>query len=180
MLKNDLISLRAPEPEDLELLYIWENDPDIWQVSNTLAPFSRFELKQYLESTRKDLYEARQLRLMIDVTAGTPQKTVGTIDLFEFEPYHNRAGVGILIADKAERGKGYASAALDLLIDYTFNHLSLHQLFCNISADNTNSINLFKNKGFVITGEKTDWLWENNQWKNEYTLQLLNKTVTGK
>ncbi len=175
MLKNDIVSLRAPEPEDLALLYIWENDPEVWLVSNTLAPFSRFELKGYLESTKRDLYEARQLRLMIDLTRCEPSKTVGTIDLFDFEPLHNRAGVGILIADSADRGKGYASAALDLLIYYVFNHLSLHQLFCNISVDNKKSLTLFENKGFVITGEKTDWLWENNEWKNEYILQLLNK-----
>ena len=49
ILENRSISLRAPEPEDLDLLYLWENEPSIWHVSGTLTPFSRYILKQYLD-----------------------------------------------------------------------------------------------------------------------------------
>lgn len=38
LLSNDRVRLRALEPEDLELLYRWENDPELWEVGNTLAP----------------------------------------------------------------------------------------------------------------------------------------------
>ena len=37
LLENERVCLRALEPEDLELLYRWENDSELWEVGNTLA-----------------------------------------------------------------------------------------------------------------------------------------------
>jgi diamine N-acetyltransferase len=175
MLEGKFVQLRAPEPEDLECLYRWENNTDIWQVSNTIAPFSRFVLKQYIESAHLDIYETRQLRFMIDLNNNVgAKKTIGTIDLFDFDPYHNRAGIGILIGDTVERGKGYANDTLQTLIHYAFTVLKLHQLYCNISKENQQSLNLFQNNGFVIIGEKKDWLKTIDGWAAEYILQLIN------
>jgi diamine N-acetyltransferase len=177
VLEGKFVRLRAPEPEDLEFLYQWENDTTVWQVSNTIAPFSRFTLKQYIETSHLDIYETRQLRFMIDLFSSGLEatKTIGTIDLFDFEPYHNRAGIGILIGDTSERGKGFANDALITLIRYAFSILKLHQLFCNISVENEQSLHLFQSNGFVIIGEKKDWL-KNAQdgWTGEYLLQLIN------
>jgi len=174
ILEGNSIFLRAPEPEDLEFLYRWENDTDIWQVSNTLVPFSRFELRNYIENAHRDIYETHQIRFMISLREVSVPKTIGTIDLFDFDPYHNRAGIGILIGSAEERGKGYADDALRTLITYCFSVLKLRQLFCNITTDNTPSIHLFQKCGFEITGEKKDWIRSENGWKNEYILQLLN------
>jgi diamine N-acetyltransferase len=149
------ISLRPLEPSDIELLYKWENDLDIWELSNTKTPFSRHILAQYLMEAAKDIYETKQLRLIIQNEA---LEAVGAVDLFDFEPYHMRAGVGILIHNKAHRKKGYASNALTALSIYAFEVLGLHQLFANITTDNTDSIKLFEKCGFSQTGCKKDWV----------------------
>lgn len=174
--KNPAIKLRAVEPEDLEVLFDWENRKSLWQVSNTLAPFSRFVLSKYLESAHQDIYQTRQLRLMIDlVIPGESQKTIGAIDLFDFEPLHQRAGVGILIAEQGDRGKGYASAALDELLEYCFNTLQLKQLYCNISTDNQTSLNLFKKHGFLEIGVKKQWNKTPDGFADEVMLQKIDK-----
>jgi diamine N-acetyltransferase len=173
MRENGII-LRAPEPEDLEILYRWENDPEVWPVSNTLVPFSRYLLKQYLENTRHDIFELKQARFMIDLKEGSsPAVTIGTIDLFQFDPLHLRAGVGILIKEQQHRRKGYAGQALDLLLDYCFNTLQLHQVFCNITEGNEASIRLFRSRGFVETGRKKEWIRKNGKWMDELFFQLL-------
>ncbi len=173
-LENERIRLRAPELADLDLLYDWENDSTIWNLSNTVAPFSRFILKQYLENAHLDIYATKQLRFMIEAAQKTKgEKTVGCIDLFDFDPYHARAGVGILIAPKAERKKGYASEALEVLIKYSFNKLGLHQLFCNISVENEVSLKLFEKFGFKVIGTKKDWNRDIGGWNDELLLQLL-------
>ena len=170
------IVLRAPEPSDIDLLYKWENDEEIWKVSNIITPFSKHILAKYIENSHLDLYESRQLRLMIDVVNENESKTktIGTVDLFEFDPFHNRAGVGILIGEASERKKGYASEVLDNIILYAFDTLQLHQLFCNISEENAESRILFEKKGFQITGTKKEWLKTKNGYKDEYTLQIIN------
>ena len=167
------IRLRALEPEDLELLYTWENNDINWVYSNTVSPFSRFTLKRYIENSHKNLYETGQLRLMIDHIED--KKTIGTIDLFEFDPFHKRAGIGILIADESYRRKGFAALSLKCLIQYCFKTLQLHQLYCNILANNTKSIELFKKQGFVEIGRKKDWIQTDNGYLDEYMFQLLNE-----
>jgi len=177
LLENDIIKLRAPEPSDLDLLYNWENDEGVWYLSNTLTPFSRDVLKRYLDNAHQDIFQARQLRLMIDIKGNNDDhdKTIGAIDLFNFEPYHLRAGVGILIGDREIRGKGFGSQALELLVNYAFSYLGLHQLYCNIFVENDTSLKLFKSNGFKIIAEKKDWIREGSSWHSEYLLQLINK-----
>lgn len=166
------IKLRALEPEDLELLYEWENDQNYWSVSNTIAPFSRYILKRYLENSDKNIYETGELRLMIDHI--DDKKTIGTIDIFEFDPFHQRAGIGILIADEAYRGKGLAAMALKCLMDYCFKTLQLHQLFCNILSSNNESMELFTQNGFEKSGIKKDWVRTETGYLDEYMFQKIN------
>jgi len=166
------IKLRALEPEDLELLYEWENNDSYWVVSNTITPFSRYILKRYLEDSHKNIYETGQLRLMIEHIPG--KVTIGTIDIFDFDPFNKRAGLGILIADEKYRRKGFASMALTCLINYCFNTLQLHQVYCNILNNNSESIDLFKKHGFVHSGEKKEWIKTTDGYLSEYLFQLIN------
>ncbi len=173
-MKGKNILLRALEPTDVDILYKWENDTSIWKISNTFVPFSKFIIEQYIINSHEDIYTTKQLRLMIDLTDGEDKenKTVGTIDLFEFDPHNKRAGIAILIR-KDKRQLGYASEALEILIDYAFNTLNLHQLFCNIDAQNKASLKLFCNFDFKIIGLKKDWTTYNDKWVDVYMLQLL-------
>jgi diamine N-acetyltransferase len=166
------IKLRALEPEDLELLYEWENDDSNWIISNTITPFSKYILKRYLENSHKNIYETGQLRLMIDHIPDNI--TIGTIDIFDFDPFHERAGLGILIANEDYRRKGYASMALTCLIEYCFKTLHLHQLYCNILANNNESMELFKKQGFIQAGHKKEWIRTPDNYLDEYFFQLIN------
>ncbi len=176
ILEGRRITLRALEPSDIDLLYNWENNSKIWPVSNTLAPFSRFVLEKYIAESHMDIFQTRQLRLMIDFTADK-RETIGAIDLFDFDPFNSRAGIGILINDERYRNRGLASEALGLLVDYSFSILQLHQLYCNIDIGNKKSIRLFEKFGFKITGEKKDWNKIRGGWENVYFLQLINPSV---
>lgn len=169
MIKGENIVLRALEPEDLELLYQWENNIDVWQISNTVTPFSKYILKQYLENQSDDIFTAKQLRLVIEVDF----KPIGTIDLFDYDPINHRAGVGVLIASQSDRNKGYATESLALLKEYAFNKLQLNQLYCNILEDNQNSIRLFENLGFEKVGLKKDWIKNGNRYLDEYLFQCI-------
>jgi diamine N-acetyltransferase len=170
-LKGEHIYLRALEPEDLEFIHAIENDESIWELSSTQTPYSRFLIKQYLENGHKDIYEVKQLRLVI---SNYSDIALGMIDLFDFDFKNSKAGVGILIKETSERQKGIGNEALSLLIKYCKTHLDLHQLYCNISEDNEASLKLFSKHGFNIIGLKKDWNYINGSYKNEYLLQRIN------
>lgn len=171
-LKGNNVYLRALEPEDLEFVYTIENDESIWNVSNTQTPYSRFLIKQYLENAHQDIYEAKQLRLAICLNSSN--ETIGLIDLFDFDPSNSRAGIGIIIQENNNRINGYGSEALQLLINYSFTHLQLNQLFANIGTENEISISLFTKFGFQLIGIKKQWNKVNNLYKDEALYQLIN------
>lgn len=169
MIQTEHICLRAPELKDLDVLYTWENDPALWIISNTATPFSKYILEQYILNAHQDIFTAKQLRLMIDLHDGT---TIGSIDLFDFDPLHQRAGIGIYISESF-RKKGFASEALAATINYAFATLHLHQLYCSIDETNVASMRLFSKYDFVPCGIRKAWLRKENNWLNEHLFQLI-------
>ncbi len=172
-LKGENIYIRALEPNDLEFIYAIENDESIWEVSNTQTPYSRFLVRQYLENAHQDIYEAKQLRLAICTSQNF--QALGLIDLFDFDPKNNRAGVGIVIQGNENRNQKAGSEALELMIRYAFYHLNLHQLYANIGNENEASIALFTKFGFQCIGTKKDWNLVNGEYRDESIFQLINE-----
>lgn len=170
-LRGEHIYLRALEPEDIDFVYEIENNTSLWQLSDTQAPYSRFLIKQYLENAQQDIFEAKQLRLAI---CNIENDTIGLIDVFDFNIKNMRAGIGILIQNEANRYQGYGKEALELLTDYCFKTLHLHQVYANISEDNLASLKLFEGNGFKKIGLKKDWSFDGHQYSNEYILQRIN------
>jgi len=173
-LKGKQVYLRALEPEDIDFIHEIENDESIWEISSTKTPYSKYLIKQYLEHAHKDIYEVKQLRLVISTYEDS---AIGMIDIFDFDFSNKRAGIGILIKAVKNRHQGYGTEALQLLTDYCFIHLHLHQLYCNISEDIEASIKLFINQVFNKVGLKKDWNLVNGNYKNEYLFQLINTNV---
>jgi len=171
-LQGKNIYLRALEPEDLDFVFNVENDESFWEISNTQTPYSRYIIKQYIENAHKDIYEVKQLRLVICTKSN---EAIGLIDFFDFDFKNQRAGIGILIKNDSKREKGYGNEALELLVNYGFSHLNLHQVYCNISEDNEASIRLFIRQGFKQVGLKKDWNNSNGSFKNEYLFQRINE-----
>ncbi len=174
-LENDTIRLRALEPEDLDVLYRWENDSRLWACGSTLAPYSKFALREYIAESRQDIFQTRQLRLMIVLKK--ENKTVGTIDLYDFDPMNLRAGVGILL-DEQYRGQGLGTQALSLIQEYAFKFLTLKQLYAYIPKTNINSRKLFDKGGYVQTGILYAWTKLQHSFEDVFVMQLINEKVT--
>jgi len=169
-LSNDNIYLRAPEPEDLEVMYNMENDPSSWDVSSFTVPYSRYVLRQYIEASQCDIFADKQLRLMI--TCKENHQIIGTIDLTDFVPMHSRAGVGITVK-KDFRQQGFAHQALELLISYSFDFLHLKQLYAYVSVRNEASRKLFSSCGFTQVGVLKDWLRVKDGYEDAFFMQLV-------
>jgi len=169
-MNTEELVLRALEPEDIDLLYRWENNMEIWEVSNTLTPFSKHQLKKYIEQAQLDVFQTKQLRLIIELEESA--QAIGMIDLFDFDAFHQRGGVGIII-HKDFRQKGYAFDALNMFCDYCFNNLALNQLYANISESNKASITLFEKAGFDLIGIKKAWRKTKDGFENERLYQRL-------
>jgi diamine N-acetyltransferase len=158
---KQFMRLRAIEIDDCNIIFGWENDKDLWNVTETQRPFSYHAIKNYVETAQnEDIYTAKQIRLMIDLE--NDKEPVGCVDLYDFEPRNSRAGIGILI-DKKFKGKGYATQALTMLTQYAFNVLNIHNLYAFVPCDNESSLHLFVKIGFEQTAVLKQWLYRHNR-----------------
>jgi diamine N-acetyltransferase len=171
MLKGKNISLRPIEPSDVDLLYSWENDPENWEVSQNLIPFSHQSLSEYALAEH-DLVRDGQFRFMI---CDQEMRPVGTLDLFQLNAMHSRCGIGILIANKDDRRKSYALDALQTAIEYGWHTLNLRQWWCTILKSNKASVSLFEKLEFERCGVKIDWINSGGEWLDLFDYQLMRK-----
>ena len=169
--KDNELYLRAVEPTDSKLLYEWENDLSLWQVSERFAPLSQFEIEQFILSNQ-DIFVSKQLRLMVDIQTPTHSFSIGTVDIYDLDLYHRRAGIGIFI-DTPFRNKGYARRAMIMTQNYCFEILNLHQVYVLIAADNPTSLKLFSSLEYTETAKKKDWLKKDGGFVDQYQFQFI-------
>ncbi|MBQ4540862.1 MAG: GNAT family N-acetyltransferase [Alistipes sp.] len=162
--------LRALEIEDIEAMYGWENDTEVWRASGSVAPFSRNVLRRLIDEQQFDIYATRQMRLVIE--CATSGEAVGAVDLFEFDPHHRRAGVGIIVAPPY-RLRGYALDALLTLERYAKEVLMLHQLWCSAGADNKASLSQFAKAGYAECGRRREWILSTDGATDEVLMQKI-------
>ncbi|HOS84838.1 MAG TPA: GNAT family N-acetyltransferase [Bacteroidales bacterium] len=170
ILETPEIALRAIEPEDIELLYRWENNSEVWIISSTIAPFSRDILKKYIENSHLDIYSIKQLRLMIDCKK--TKNTIGAIDLYNFDPHNRRTGVGIFVEPQFS-AQGYGEKSLRCVLEYCKDVLFLDQVYSEITSINTPSLELFKKVGFETNGMKKSWIKTPDGYIDEFILQYI-------
>jgi len=180
MIRGSNILLRAMEPSDVDLMMIFENDPENWAVSGTVSPYSKFTIEQFYENATQDIFTSKQLRLAIEMTSESEKhkgKTIGFVDFFDYDVINRKAGVGILIGDYEERRKGYAREAIALFVHYAFNTLNIHQIYCHIEMSNEGSVKLFERAGFNRCGLLKDWILYNGQWHDVLIMQIISTSI---
>lgn len=165
-LKGQKVQLRAAEPSDVDVIYQWENDPENWLVSNTIAPYSKDQILNFIQN-ENDIFASNQTRFMIE---DIDRNAVGCIDLFDFDPKNHRVGTGILV-DPSFRGRGYGKEALQLLVDYCLEVLQVRCVFAEVISTNAASLELFEKGGFQRTGVRKEWLWDGRSYVDQYFYQ---------
>ena len=170
MLKGEKINLRAIEPSDSTLIYLWENDTSNWKFTNTDAPLSMFEIYQLIEEQRA-VRESGQLRLIIQEKSTSI--AIGAVDIYNIDFKNGFGTVGILIAEEQYRKKGFAAESLNLLTQYAREYLQLHHLTCGIQSSNVPSQRLFEKCNYLKIGTRNDWFLVDGKREDEYIYQLI-------
>lgn len=170
MLRGKRIMLRAAEPEDLDLMYLIENDTDLWAVGRSNVPYSRFALRQFIEQTNNDINSDGQVRLVIALNEN--RNAIGFVDLQNYDVRHRRAEVGIVLLPEWQH-QGFANEVLGILGRYASKHLFIHQLYALVSVDNVAAQTLFANAGYKRTAILQHWLSNGEEWQDAMVYQKI-------
>ena len=166
------ITLRAMEPEDLELIYRIENDPAFWKYGSSTVPYSHWTLRRYIESSANDLFADEQVRLVVQGKNTQGERTsIGLADLVNFCPRHYRAEISLAILPEYQ-GMHVGEQVVHHLIDYA-RSLGLHQLYAIIAETNEPAWKLFKRLNFQPSALLKDWLYEDEGYTDARVWQKL-------
>lgn len=142
-IEGENIILRSVDFSDIDTLLLWENSSAEPLYGVYDEQYTRDDVVQFIENQQQYSFaETEQLRLMICSHDG---ERLGAIDLTEYNG--QKADVSILIFDKGNRNKGFATSALRLATDYA-RTIGLHTLYATILPENLASIALFAKAGF--------------------------------
>ena len=170
LLSDPTVRLRAPEPNDLDCMYLWENDPTLWPFGSTSAPMSRHQLSDYIDNYDGDIFVTKQLRLIVELCA--TGEAVGTVDITHFDPRDRHARIGVMIAPGLRR-KGLGRQAVEMAVEYARDELGIHTLIALVAVDNEPSRNLFTSAGFNTCGRVRSYLRRGRSYQDIFIFQLL-------
>ena len=151
-MENNLTYIRYVVMEDAPLILDWENNEEFWAVSENDSAYQLFDV-QHLIMTLQKIETARQARWMICLKEN--DEAIGCVDLTEINFEEKSATVGILISDRANRRKGFATTTLRNIEDVAME-LKINHLQCTIHEENSQSIVLFEKSNYDRVGESFD------------------------
>jgi RimJ/RimL family protein N-acetyltransferase len=145
LMRGESVILRSPRDSDVEAVYHWDRDPEL-AAWNGRSPISIS-----LSAARRDYlarWEDPGVKTFIIEAA---QEPIGMATLYDFR--RDGCEVGIKIGQGNLRGRGYATEAVSLLLDYVFDTLGLLAVRGSTLAHNDRMQRVFEKNGFVQTGD---------------------------
>jgi [ribosomal protein S5]-alanine N-acetyltransferase len=147
MLKGKSILLRPVRQSDLQELYAWHIDISNRGNFYPLGFLSESEFRRRFED--KGFWEKEEGMLLIVDGAG---KMVGHIEFFKTVNYLDELELSYQIYEQSERGKGYATEAVNLLVWYLFGRLKNNRIRLVIHPENSTSRRVAEKCGFTHEG----------------------------
>lgn len=105
-----------------------------------------------------------------------PETIIGTVCLYDISSAYSRAEIGYKFSSEHHH-KGYATEAVEKLIDIAFSELTLHRLCARVQENNIPSIKLLVGLGFEKEGICRDYLCLNGVWTDHLQYSLLAPTL---
>lgn len=172
MFSDALIYLRKLEETDLDQTWKWINDPDIYLTIGIRIPITKTAQKRWFNQL-----DASSSKIVFAICLKEEDKHVGNASLDLINHRHRNARLSIFIADSKLRGKSIGTRAMKLLIEYAFNFLNLHRLYCKTTAGNEKVINFYKKLGFQDEGKLREHEYIEGQYVDKIILGLLRNEI---
>jgi RimJ/RimL family protein N-acetyltransferase len=147
--QTSIIRLRSIEPDDATIFHNWNQDVEMSNNLDFIWPPGSLEAqKQWAVKAASEHREDGSYFFVIENNAG---ELVGMINTHACDRRSGTFRYGIAIR-KEHQGKGYAKAAIRLVLRYYFEELRYQKVTVDIHADNSGSIRLHESLGYQLEG----------------------------
>ena len=147
----------------LDKVVEWENDQTVnnFLEFGGIFPVSKYNREEWLEEQER---EEKEVNFAIETKENND--FVGIIGLHQINWLSRTAISKVVIGNREEWGKHYATDAGKLLVNYGFRHLNLHKIYTYIIAENKGSLKAAKNAGYTEEAILKDHVFKNGSYRN--------------
>lgn len=171
MIRGAQIRLRALERDDLEALFAWWNDPDLWTLIGSRKRISGFEeLEAWFEGELEKTGPQEGRTFAID---GPKGDLLGTVWYGSYEASDRQATVGLYLGNAESRGSGMGTDALRTLLTYLFDELGLHKARLYVHVENVPAVAVYDKLGFVEEGRLREHRYYGGRFNDFFAMGLL-------
>ena len=175
-LKGRRIGLAVLEKKDIKNFYKWVNDLEVTQFLVLFTRNIRYEDEvEWYEEHRK-----KKDDLVFSIIELKTGKLIGNTGLHNINHINRTAEFGIAIMDKRYWNKGYGTEAVTLMLDYSFNVLSLNSIVLWVYEENKRAIRVYENVGFKRIGRRREARLIAGEYKNDIYMDILAKEFNKK
>jgi len=172
ILKGKDIFLRQITENDATEEYVaWLNDKEVNQfLESRFILASVCNVKKFIVETN-----INELNYFFAICLNSNNKHIGNIKLGPINHHHKRGDIGLMIGDKNQWGKGYATQAIELISEYALDFLKLNKVTAGCYSNNKGSEKSFLKNNFVIEGIfKKHFIDAKGLWVDLISLSKLN------
>lgn len=188
--RDDDLTLRTVEREDLDFVRRWHNDPALRDAVGFTGPLTADGVERQYEQWTVDA--DRDLNLLVcleradgsgrddereerpgrgdDGTADDRTERVGSVALFDVDRDRGELAYWLV---PAHRGEGYGSRAAALVLDHAFETYGLHKVVAKVSERNAASQALLDSLGFEREGVLRERVFRRGKYRDQHRFGLL-------
>lgn len=166
-IEGDNVFLSPVNVDDFEVYTKWINDLTTSScLGNSSVIYSLVSEKELLDGMVKNGYN-------FAIVLKEGEKLLGNASISNIKQIHRTAEVGLFIGDEENRGKGYGTEALELLLCYGFKILNLNNIMLKVFSFNTRAIKSYQKVGFKQFGKRTNSYFLNGTYHDEIYMEIL-------
>ncbi len=175
MLKRARVTLTPVTDDDLPVMLGWINDREQVIFNAPYKPVSLRSHQEWFESTqrRSDMY-------LFAIRLSETSELIGTCQLHGINMVHRSAELQIRLGNVAERGKGYGTDAVQLLLEFAFKDLNMHRVFLHVFSSNSTAIRAYEKAGFKREGILRAAAYINGEYVDVLVMGILQNEYVGR
>jgi RimJ/RimL family protein N-acetyltransferase len=172
MIQGKRVRLRAIEPEDLDQLLIWRNQPEFRRYFREYRELSHADQQQWYASKVVNDPSTRMFSIVKDGSG----ELMGACGLCYIDWINRNADFSIYIGyDHLYIDDVYAVDAGIQLLKYGIEELAMHRIWAEIYDFDESKKKFFSRLGFVLDGRHRETHWAEGAWHDSLFYGLLDK-----
>ncbi|MCX8188720.1 MAG: GNAT family N-acetyltransferase [Nitrososphaeria archaeon] len=170
LVEGSEVSLRVLEQSDLDYIYRTINSIDSIGEYDVIQLTSWGEIEKWFKTPilSEDL-------VMLVIERNVDKKILGFVVYYTVHPFLKLLEIGFQIFSKEDRGKGYATEAVNLLLKFLFSSKNVERIQATTHVENIASQKVLENNGFIREGELRCSLYRNGRYYNTYIYSILRR-----